>query len=149
MRHISVLVFLFITGVLFQFFTGIWIFYEKYSFSPQIIQDRILGNPDLFINPSSLEGLLKTAVPHIISVSFVSFIIFHLFYFTKTNCFKIYLFVIVFISGLLNSISNLLILEISPVFSYLKLLSFIVFELSIIFAVFLLFYDIYTRFKKS
>ncbi len=148
MKYIFILIMLFLLTVIFQIFTGIWIFYEKYSFSTDLIQKKILGDPENFINPASLEGLLETTVPHIVSLSVISFVIFHLFYFTKISCLKIYLFSAVFLTGIVNSICSILILKISPLFSYLKIFSFILFEICLVLSVLLLFYDIYVRSNK-
>ncbi len=148
MRYIYILIFLFVIAVSFQIFTGIWLFYEKYGFSPSVIQEKILGNPEKFINPASTTGLLKTAVPHILSISVLLFILFHFFYFTEITCGKVLLFLTSFTSGIFNAISNILVLIVSPVFSYLKLISFVVFEITIFITFSLIIYNFYLRFKK-
>ncbi|WP_457641962.1 hypothetical protein [Persephonella sp.] len=148
MKYLYILIFFFLVAAVFQLFTGVWLFYEKFSFYPSVIEEKILGNSDKFINPASVEGLLKVTVPHIFSVVLISFVILHLFYFTKITTLKYFLSITVLISGVLNTVSNLLILKISPFFSYLKLFLFLVFEVSIFTAVFVLFYGMYIRFKK-
>lgn len=122
---------IFIFSIVFQLFTGIWLFFEKYSINPEYISELIRGNPEKFINPKSVLGILEITVPHLLAVSLTVFVILHFFYFSKINMFKIVLSLTVFISGILDIVSNVLILKISPVFSYVKVLSFLTFEIGL------------------
>ncbi len=134
MNLVRFTILIFIFCVIFQLLTGIWLFLEKYSLNPEHISETIRGNEEKFINPKSVLGILETLVPHIIAVALTTFVILHFFYFTKITAFKVFLSFSVFLSGILDILSNLLILKISPVFSFVKVFSFLIFEFGLFLA---------------
>jgi magnesium-transporting ATPase (P-type) len=148
MNLVAFTIVLFIFSIIFQLFTGIWLFVEKYSFNPDLITEMIRGNEEKFINPKSVLGILEIQVPHLIAVSLTTFVILHFFYFSKINLFKIVLSVVVFISGILDIMSNILILKVSPIFSIVKVVSFLVFEFGLFISLILIGLSSYSHLKR-
>lgn len=148
MKVIFITVLLFVSLLLFQIFTGIYLFYEKYGFSTTSISQYILGNPEKFINPKSLTGLIEVAMPHFLTVFLTVFFIAHIFYFFKMRMNYFSVAGITFLSGFLDIISNFLILEVSRNFAILKLVSFFGFEAGIFTLILLLFFNIFQKFGK-
>ena len=149
MNLIAFTIFLFIFSIIFQLFTGIWLFFEKYSLNPEHIAELIRGNEEKFLNPKSVLGILEIQVPHLIAISLTTFVILHFFYFTKINLFRVLLSVLVFLAGILDILSNLLILKISPIFSYLKIFSFLIFEIGLFIAIVLIGLSSYSHLRKQ
>ena len=148
MNLVAFTIFLFIISIIFQLFTGIWLFFEKYSLNPEHIAEIIRGNEEKFLNPKSVLGILEIQVPHLIAISLTTFVILHFFYFTKINLFRVLLSVVVFLAGILDILSTLLILKISPIFSYLKIFSFWIFETGLFIAMVLIGLSSYNHLRK-
>ncbi|HIE59863.1 MAG TPA: hypothetical protein EYH43_01920 [Persephonella sp.] len=123
MRAISILAILFGIVCFIQVISGIYLFFVKYPI-------ETLNQP---LN-KSLLGVVEVAFPHFLAISLTVFIILHLFYFFKVNL-KVFIFAFIFfVSGILNIISNFLIVYISTKFYILKLLSFLAFEICFVIA---------------
>ena len=149
MNLIAFSILLFIFSIIFQLFTGIWLFFEKYSLNPEHITEIIRGNEEKFLNPKSVLGILEIQVPHLVAISLTTFVILHFFYFTKINLFRVILSMAVFLAGILDILSNLLILKISPIFSYLKIFSFLIFEIGLFIAMVLIGFSSYKHLRKQ
>ena len=118
MKVISIVAIFFGLICFIQIFSGIYLFFIRYPI-------EILNEP---LN-KSLLGLVEVAFPHFLAFSLTVFIILHLFYFFKVNL-KIFVFAFIFfISGMLDIISNFLIVYLSSKFYLLKLMSFLTFEI--------------------
>lgn len=123
MKAISILTILFGIVCFVQVFSGIYLFFIKYPI-------ETLNQP---LN-KSLLGVVEVVFPHFLAISLTVFIILHLFYFFKINL-KIFIFAFIFfVSGILDIISNFLLVYISTKFYILKLLSFLTFEICLIIA---------------
>lgn len=118
MRAISILVILFGIVCFVQFFSGIYLFFVKYPI-------ETLNQP----SNKSLFGLVEIAFPHFLAISLTVFIILHLFHFFKVNLRMFVFAFIFFVSGILDMVSNFLIVYISSKFYIVKLLSFLTFEI--------------------
>ncbi len=149
MNLVAFSIVLFTFSVTFQIFTGIWLFLEKYSFNPEHIVEIIKGSEEKFINSKSVLGILEIQVPHLVAVSLTTFVILHFFYFSKINIFNIFLSVVVFISGILDIVSNLLILKISSSFAIIKIISFLIFEIGLFISLILIGLSSYTHLKQQ
>lgn len=145
MKIVKITIALFIILFIFQILTGIFLFYEKYGFTVSSISNHILGNPDKFINPKTVLGLIEIVMPHFFAIFLVIFIISHLLYFFKIKIYHFILSGITFLAGFLDIISNFLILKISSSFAYLKIFSFLTFEFGIFLMIFILFFNIISK----
>ncbi len=144
MRVIYLIIVFSLIGYGFQLLTGIWLFVEKYGLSVEGITEYILGNEEKFIKPKSLLGLLEVAVPHMFVIPLFTFVVLHFLYYLPVSRKTIFLALIVFLSGVLETVSGLLIYKYGNVFSYVKLFSFLIFEVGIFLSVFLVVF----KFKK-
>ncbi len=136
MRVIYLIIVFCLIGYGFQLLTGIWLFVEKYGLSVESITEYILGNEEKFIKPKSLLGLLEVIVPHMFVIPLFMFVVSHFLYYLPVSR-NIFLFsLIVFISGILETVSTVFILKYGLIFSYIKLISLIVFEIGIFFILF-------------
>jgi len=107
------------------------LFVSKIGFSPESVAGYYAGDPQRFIRPKSLEGLLDVATPHTISMSVYLFALVHFAFFTNLKR-KVLISVITLISGLADNFSPFLIRFVSPEFSYLKILSFTALTISMV-----------------
>ncbi len=140
MRIIYLIIVFSLIGYGFQLLTGIWLFVEKYGLSVESITEYILGNEEKFIKPKSLLGLLEVIVPHMFVIPLFIFVVSHFLYYLPVSR-NIFLFsLIVFISGILETVSTVFILKYGLIFSYIKLISLIVFEIGIFFILFRIIY---------
>ncbi len=129
---VNMIVALFALGSVFFLLFNILIFYEKIGFNPQDIFYYYNGNPDSFIKGKSIEGLLSLFNIHLVAGAVFLFVIGHFFIFCELPYKKIIL-ALASISMLLEFGGGLLLKTDAFVVSYLKLFSFIVLELLLIF----------------
>ncbi len=124
--------------------SGIMLFEEKIGFSIEAIQDYYLGNTSEFIPAKTASGVLKIVLPHIFAFGLFSMVIMHFLIFTKQrNKTKTRILIyLIFISALLEIGSPFFIILGADIFSYVKLISFVLFEILIIYISWLLFYSI-------
>ena len=137
MKIIYLIIVFSLIGYSLQLLTGIWLFVEKYGLSVESITEYILGNEEKFIKPKSLLGLLEVIVPHMFVIPLFTFVVLHFLYYLPVRRETIFLAFIVFLSGVLETMSGLLIYKYSNVFSYVKLLSFVIFETGIFLSIFI------------
>ena len=137
MKIIYLIIVFSLIGYSLQLLTGIWLFVEKYGLSVESITEYILGNEEKFIKPKSLLGLLEVIVPHMFVIPLFTFVVLHFLYYLPVSRKTIFLAFIVFLSGVLETMSGLLIYKYSNVFSYVKLLSFVIFETVIFLSIFI------------
>lgn len=120
--------------------SSVMLFEHKIGFSATGVLNYYLGNEELFIPAKTISGLLKIIVPHIFVFALFSMVLLHFVVFTKKKS-KLLVFV-VFLSILLELFTPLLIVGGYEVFAYLKLLSFFVFELLVLYILWVLFISI-------
>ena len=115
----------------FLWFTNILLYVEKIGFTYTSVVDFYLGSDEEFRNPISYRGLLEVTHFHLFVFAIVLLLVSHLTVFSGINQrLKLPLITISFISGFLDIASGWLIRFVSPEFAYLKVLGFIVFQMS-------------------
>lgn len=120
--------------VLFLWVTNLLIYSERIGFSSDAIVKYYLGSEDEFRNPVSYIGLLEGAHLHLFVFAMALLLVNHLTVFSNLNQFlKLSLIIVSFASGLGDMSAGWLIRFVSPSFKYLKLWSFIVFQISFLF----------------
>lgn len=120
--------------------SGVMIFIEKIGLSVEDIMVYYLGSEEKFIQAKSFQGLLKIVLPHTFAYGLLSMVLLHFLIFTDQRNLrrsKILVFVI-FSSAFLEIVSPFLLLRGLEFFAYLKLGSFIVFNLSLLYVSYLL-----------
>ena len=134
----------FLAFSLLLMFSGAMLFEHKIGFSVQEVSNYYLGSEEKFINPKTGSGILKTILPHIFAFGLFIMVILHFLVFTKkrdSKSVKLLIF-LTFISALLELAFPFGIINGMEFFAYLKLLSFGVFELLILYSSWLLFRSI-------
>ena len=124
--------------------SGILLFEYKIGFSLEEISSYYLGNEDKFINPQTSSGILKIITPHIFAVGLFIMVLLHFLIFTKkrnSQTLKAVIY-LTFMSAILELLSPFGIINSVEFFAYVKLLSFIIFELLVLFSSWLLFRSI-------
>jgi len=115
----------------FLWFTNILLYVEKIGFTYTSVVGYYLGSDEEFRNPISYGGLLEVTHFHLFVFAIVLLLVSHLTVFSGINQrLKLPLITVSFISGFLDIASGWLIRFVSPEFAYLKVLGFIVFQMS-------------------
>ncbi len=124
--------------------SGVLLFEYKIGFSVEQISSYYLGDEDKFMNPQTSSGILKIITPHIFAFGLFIMVLLHFLIFTKKRSSKILKAVIylTFLSAILELLSPFGIINSIEFFAYVKLLSFIIFELLVLFSSWLLFRSI-------
>ncbi len=111
---------------------NLFLFVSKMGITPQSVAGYYAGDPEKFIRPKSLEGMLEVISPHTVGMSVYLFALVHFAFFTNLKR-KVLLSALTLSSALVDNFSPLLIRFLSPEFSYLKILSFLTLTLSMLF----------------
>ncbi|MCD6190218.1 MAG: hypothetical protein J7K14_01580 [Sulfurimonas sp.] len=124
--------------------SGVLLFEYKIGFSVEQISSYYLGDEDKFINPQTSSSILKIITPHIFAFGLFIMVLLHFLIFTKKRSSKTLKAVIylTFLSAILELLSPFGIINNIEFFAYVKLLSFIIFELLVLFSSWLLFRSI-------
>ncbi len=117
--------------VLFLWVTNLLLYSERIGFTYDVIVNYYLGSEEEFKNPVSYIGLLEATHWHLFVFAMALLLVNHLTVFSNLNQFlKLFLIIVSFLSGLGDMSAGWLIRFVSPSFVYLKLWSFIVFQIS-------------------
>ncbi len=132
MRLIFTIITLSAFGYILQIFTGIVLFFQKYGFYPETVTK--------YIQDKSFIGVLEIVLPHLVVIPVVSFVLLHFMYYLPVSR-KIILFsALVFVSGFLESFSTILVYFFGKSYSFIKILTFFIFEIGILaFSLFVIF----------
>ena len=124
--------------------SGVLLFEYKIGFSVEQISSYYLGDEDKFINPQTSASILKITTPHIFAFGLFIMVLLHFLIFTKKRSSKTLKAVIylTFLSAILELLSPFGIINNIEFFAYVKLLSFIIFDLLVLFSSWLLFRSI-------
>jgi len=124
--------------------SAVMLFEYKIGFSYSSILDYYIGNEDKFIPAKSSAGILKIVLPHIFAFGLISMVLLHFLVFTKLRYKKrtLTLIYLTFFSAILEIFTPLLIVNGFEFGAYVKLLSFFVFLVLIMYISWLLFYSI-------
>jgi hypothetical protein len=110
--------------------TNLLLYIEKIGFTYASVVEYYLGAEEEFKNPVSYRGLLEVTHFHIFAFAMALLLMNHLTVFTGiSQPIKLSLIIISFLSGLGDMGAGWLIRFVSPGFAYLKIGSFIVFQL--------------------
>ena len=117
------LVFLFAVGTLLFVVMNTVLFSIKVGFSPSQIAGYYAGDPERFIRPKTLLGMMEVIYPHTLAMSVYLFTLLHFAFFTNLRRKSLWT-ALAFLSALLDNFSGLGIRFLSTNLSYLKLVSF-------------------------
>ena len=117
--------------VLLLWVTNLLLYSERIGFTYDTIVNYYLGSEEEFKNPVSYIGLLEATHWHLFVFAMSLLLVNHLTVFSNLNQFlKLFLIIVSFLSGLGDMSAGWLIRFVSPSFAYLKLWSFIAFQIS-------------------
>jgi len=121
---------LFLFFILLHWVTNFFYFFMKLGFSYGSVSEYFLGNPDKFLPPKTAMGLLEVTHIHLFTMGIVLLAVTHILaLFPLREKLKVKLFTLVFISAFFDILSGWLITFAHPCFTYLKMASFVVFQL--------------------
>lgn len=130
-RLLQIILLFVLTYTGLMWFTNILLYGEKIGFTYTSVVDFYLGSDEEFRNPISYRGLLEGTHFHLFDFAIALLLVNHLTVFSGLNQrLKLLLITISFTSGLLDIASGWLIRFVSPEFAYLKVLGFIIFQMS-------------------
>lgn len=124
--------------------SGFLLFEHKIGFSTHQILEYYQGSTEKFIVEKSASGILKTALPHIFSFGLFAMVLLHFLIFTKLRnkqSTKILIY-LVFLSAFLEIFSPFFIILGVDFFSFIKVGSFLVLQLLVLYISWLLFASI-------
>ncbi len=125
--------------------SGTMLFEHKIGFSADEITTYYLGSSEQFINPKTYSGILKTALPHIVAFGIFFMVLLHFLVFTKyRNIFSVKtLIYLSFTSAFFEIFSPFFILMGVDAFAYVKLLSFLLLQIFVLYIAWLLFRSLF------
>ena len=134
----------FLVFSLFLLLSSVLLFDEKIGFSIKSILEYYQGDEDKFIAAKSASGILKIILPHIFAFGLFIMVILHFTVFTKSRNSELFHFIIysTFVLGLLELFAPLLIINGFIFFAYVKLATFFLFELLMLYLFWILFKSI-------
>jgi len=123
---------MFLSLITLHWVTNFFYFFLKLGFSYQSVSEYFLGNPDKFLQPRTAMGLLEITHIHLFTMGVVLLAVTHILaLFPLKEKLKLWLFSMAFMSAFLDILSGWLITFVHPYFSYLKMLSFVVLQISL------------------
>lgn len=122
------------------FFVFLWLtnilLYLKVGLSFESVVEYYRGSEENFRPPKSYLGLLEEAHFHFFSIAIILVTLNHLILFTNIKSFnKLLIIIISYMSAFFDIISGWLIRFVHPGFAYLKISSFLIFQISLLFLI--------------
>lgn len=113
--------------------TNFGLYFFKMGLTYQSVVDYYLGSPQQFTQPRSFLGLMEVSHFHLFAMGIFLVTLTHLLLFVPIPVpLKLLLIVASFVSSFCDEASGWLIRFVSPVFAYLKIVSFVVLQSSIV-----------------
>jgi len=140
-------VFYFLAFSLLLLGSSLLLFDDKIGFSASAVLEYYLGNEDKFLVEKSWGTILKIILPHIFAFGLFFMVTLHFLLFTKYKKSKLFLNLIyaIFFVGFLELFSPYLIILGLESFAYIKLISFILLEVLVLYTLWLLLSSIFQR----
>ena len=133
-RLLQIILVFTLTYIAILWVTNLLLYVEKIGFTYNSVVSYYLGSEEEFKNPVSYMGLLEVSHFHLFTFAFVLLLLTHLMTFLNISGYlKAFLIFLSFIAGIGNICAGWLIRYVSPGFAYLKIGSFLVFQISFLF----------------
>lgn len=130
---LKIILFFTLLYILFLSVTNILLYIENIGFTPTSVVNYYLGSEEEFKTPVSYRGLLETTHFHLFAIGMALLLVCHLTVFTNLpQKVKLLLILLSFIFWLCDMGSGWLVRFISPSFAYLKIVAFIIAQISLI-----------------
>lgn len=136
------------------FFVFLWLtnilLYLKVGLSIESVVEYYRGSEENFRPPKSYLGLLEEAHFHFFSIAIILVTLNHLILFTNIKSFnKLLIIVISYMSAFFDIISGWLIRFVHPGFAYLKISSFLIFQISLLLLIVIVCTYLFQKTKKE
>lgn len=136
------------------FFVFLWLtnllLYLKVGLSYESVVEYYRGSEENFRPPKSYLGLLEEAHFHFFSIAIILVTLNHLILFTNIKSFnKLLIIVVSYLSAFFDIVSGWLIRFVSPGFAYLKISSFLIFQISLLLLIFIVCVYLFQKTKKE
>ena len=130
-RLLQIILFFTLLYILILWITNILLYIEKVGFTYNSVVNYYLGSEEEFKNPVSYLGLLELTHFHLFVFALALLLVNQLTAFINVpQSLKLSLILLSFLSGMGNIGAGWLVRFVSPIFAYLKIGSFIVFQIS-------------------
>ncbi len=140
-KNYKISIFYFLLFSFLLLLSGILLFEENIGLSISAISEYYFGSEEKFIPKKSIYGILKIILPHIFAFGIFIMVLLHFLLFTSykdTKQLQILIW-LSFISAFFELFSPLFLLQGFTLFAPLKLVSFILMEISLLYGIYLLF----------
>ncbi len=132
-RLLMTIVWLFLLYTSLFWITNGLLYFESMGLTYDSVVTHYLGDDAQFRAPRSYRGLLEVAHFHLFAMGVLLLTLTHLVLFVPLDpALKARLIVISFLSALCNEASGWLVRFVSPLFAYLKILSFVTLQISLL-----------------
>jgi len=130
LRLIVVLYVLYVAGL---WITNAGLYFHKMTLTPGSVVAYYLGDPDRFLQPRSLQGMLEVSHFHLFAMGMLLLVLTHLMLFVPLgNATKAWLIVVPFASAILDEGSGWLVRFVHPAFAWLKVAGFLLLQGSLL-----------------
>lgn len=130
-RLLQIILFFTLLYIAILWITNILLYVEKAGFTYISVVNYYRGSEEEFKNPVSYLGLLEVTHFHLLVFAIALLLVNHLAAFINVpQSLKLSLILLSFLSGMGNIGAGWLVRFVSPIFAYLKIGSFIVFQIS-------------------
>lgn len=130
LRLIVVLYVLYVAGL---WATNAGLYFHKMSLDPASVQAYYLGDPDRFLQPRSVQGLLEVSHFHLFAMGMLLLVLTHLMLFVPlANATKAWLIVLPFTAAILDEGSGWLVRFAHPAFAWAKVGGFLLLQGSLL-----------------
>ncbi len=140
-KILAIIIFLFaIFNLGFVFFNFV-LFANKIGFGISNVAEYYLGNPQKFMKPKSLLGLIEVSYFHFLPMALYLITLSH-FIFLVSSKFNVMLTILLFSSALIDNVSGILIVLFGASFAFVKFIFFFVLQILLLISSFVLIYKL-------
>lgn len=142
--RLIILFFLFYIALLWL--TNGLLYFHKMGLTYQSVVDYYIGSESKYLQPRSYQGLLEISHFHLFAMGILILTLTHLLLFVPLPIgLKVALVILSFSSAFLDEASGWLIRFVHPAFAYLKIVSFVVLEISLLMVILCVSYALLTK----
>ncbi len=140
-KILAIIIFLFAIFNLGFVFINFVLFSNKIGFEISNIVDYYLGNPQRFIKPKSMLGLIEISYFHFLPMALYLITLSH-FVFVVSSKFNVTLTILLFSSAFIDNVSGIFIVLFGPSFAVVKFVSFFILQILLLISSFVLIYKL-------
>ncbi len=126
------LVFIFTTSAPLFVILNFFLFAVKLGYTPSSVAEYYLGNPEKFMRPKSLAGMIEVLSPHLIAMSVYVLTLVHFSFFTNLKR-KVFWSATLMVAALLDNLSGPIIKALGEPFALVKIASFLTLNLGMLY----------------